>query len=264
MPAKTSTDPSLQKSDAPFVFFALVLGLSVPFWVLGAVWDQEVMPALPISSLMIVCPTLAAVVLRWRAAGRAAVGRLMASMLDARKLGPPTMIALLVLINPVVFAASYVIQIALGVEMPPPEIALRPLLLLLGLFLVAGLLEELGWTGYALEPLLRRWGIVRAGVVIGLVWAVWHFVPLIQADRTIEWIVWWTVWTLAVRVLMVWLYTSSGRSVFGIGLYHALSNVCWQLYPVQGSFFDPRITALVALAVTVALVLVPRLTRQAD
>lgn len=57
------------------------------------------------------------------------------------------------------------------------------------------------------------------------------------------------------RVIIVWLYNNMGKSVFAGALFHTTINVTWQLFPIQGSFFEPRvtgaITALVAAAVAV-------------
>jgi len=101
----------------------------------------------------------------------------------------------------------------------------------------------------------KRWGSLQASLLLGAVWAVIHFVPLAQVHRSLGWIAWWSLWTVSARVIMVWLYNNTGKSVFGVALYHAASNVCWQTFPVHGSFLDPRvatlITTLVAAAVTV-------------
>jgi uncharacterized protein len=67
--------------------------------------------------------------------------------------------------------------------LPHPEI---PLLLGLALWpaLVAGAIaEELGWSGYLIDPLQEHWGALPAAIVVGIVWAVWHIIPLIQAHR---------------------------------------------------------------------------------
>ncbi len=96
--------------------------------------------------------------------------------------------------------------------------------------------------------------MVLAAIIIGVVWAAWHWVALVQADRSAEWIFWWTLWTVALRILMVWLYNTSGESVFGISAFHAMTNVSWQIYPVQGSYFDPEVAALVAGVVAVPIV----------
>jgi len=51
----------------------------------------------------------------------------------------------------------------------------------------------------------------------------------------------------------VWLYNNTGRSVCATALFHMTINVAWQLFPVHGSYFDPRssgvITALIAVII---------------
>ena len=95
----------------------------------------------------------------------------------------------------------------------------------------------------------------RPGILLGLVWAAWHIVPLVQAHRSPAWIAWWSLGTVTTRIVMVWLYNNTGKSVFGVALFHAMINLCWQLFPIHGSYFDPRlnglIMALIAAIVTV-------------
>lgn len=242
------------EAGTPLAFFTLVFALSLPFWVLGYVFDVQLMPGLPLASLMVICPVLAAIILRWRAFGGRRALAFLGRALDVRRLSGPPFIALLILINPLIYVASYAIQGAMGVELPPPDVRLGPTLILLAIFLIAATAEELGWTGHVLEPLRRRWGIAGAGLIIGVVCATWHLVALVQVGRAAEWVLWWALGTVAARVLIVWLYTRTGQSVFGISLYHALSNLCWQTFPVQGSYFDPRIDALVTIVITIAFV----------
>ena len=40
--------------------------------------------------------------------------------------------------------------------------------------IVAGYLEEWGWTGFATPRLLARLGALKAGLVLGLLLGVWH------------------------------------------------------------------------------------------
>jgi membrane protease YdiL (CAAX protease family) len=127
-------------------------------------------------------------------------------------------------------------------------------------FFISALGEELGWSGYALDPMQARWGALGAGLLIGLVSAVWHVVPLLQARRPAEWIAWWGIWTVAGRVLIVWLYNNAGKSVFVAAVFHMMTNVTWQLFPVSGSHFDPRVTGMIEalVAATVVAVWGPR------
>jgi membrane protease YdiL (CAAX protease family) len=62
--------------------------------------------------------------------------------------------------------------------------------------------------------------------------------------------------TVAQRILIVWIYNNAGKSVFAAILFHAMSNLGWQMFPNHGSHYDPRITGLIlafAAAVVTAL-----------
>jgi hypothetical protein len=62
-----NTGTSLNR--ASFKFFLLVIVLSIPFWILGAMADDltKFLPVkLPISSLMAFCPLLAAIILVYK------------------------------------------------------------------------------------------------------------------------------------------------------------------------------------------------------
>ena len=149
------------------------------------------------------------------------------------------------------------------ISIPSPQISVSLAVGLSVVFLVAALFEELGWSGYALDPLQTRFGVIQAGVLLGLVWATWHCLALIQAHRSAGWIGWWALWTVSARVVMTELYNRFGRSVFAMALFHAASNVSWQLFPVRGSHFDPRVTGLITAAMAIVIATGTRLTGEA-
>ena len=159
--------------------------------------------------------------------------------------------------------ASYGILRATHRALPNPDIPWSGAVGLFLVFLVAGMAEEVGFSGYATDPLQARWGPFVAAIIIGVVWAGWHVVALVQAHRPPAWIAWWAVGTVASRVLIVWLYTSTGRSVAAASLYHAMSNLSWQLFPNRGSHFDPQVNALLlVLAATIVTIMwKPRILR---
>jgi membrane protease YdiL (CAAX protease family) len=156
---------------------------------------------------------------------------------------------------PATAALAYVAMRVLDLPLPSPALSISIVPALFLLFFLAAIAEELGWSGYALDPLQNRYGALLASLIIGLVWAAWHVVPLLQVDRAPGWIAWWSVATVATRVLHTWLYNNTGKSVFGAALFHAMTNVSWQMFPNHGSHFDPRITgiilAMVALCITI-------------
>jgi hypothetical protein len=90
---------------------------------------------------------------------------------------------------------------------------------------------------------------------LGSIWAAFHYAALLEANRSISWIAWWSVGTVATRVIMVWLYNNAGKSVVGAALFHMTGNLAWQLFPIRGSYFDPRINGLIT-AIVAAVVIV--------
>jgi uncharacterized protein len=73
--------------------------------------------------------------------------------------------------------------------------------------------------------------------------------------RSAAWIAWWCLYAMASRILIVWLYNNTGKSVFAGALFHATLNLSYMLFPVYGSHFDMRlgglVTAFAAALVTV-------------
>lgn len=237
-------------------FFVLVLGLSIPFWILGAIVEGELLPGLPVSGLAFLIPVTAASILvytRHRAAGVAA---LLGRSFDFKRITLPIWYIPIVLLIPALYALAYGFMQAVGRPVPEPHFNLVAIAALLAALFFGGLAEELGWSGYAIDPMQHRWGALRAALLLGAFWAVWHLVPLVQADRAPSWIAWWSVGTVSLRVLHVWLYNNTGRSVFGQALLHASSNLAWQLFPTAGSHYDPAFTGplLFIAAVVVTLV----------
>jgi membrane protease YdiL (CAAX protease family) len=81
--------------------------------------------------------------------------------------------------------------------------------------LVVGFFEELGWSGFAVPQLRKSYGFLTTGLIVGLLWGVWHF-PLFSGSATTSGevpVLYLAVllfsWLPAYRVLMVWVYDST-------------------------------------------------------
>jgi CAAX protease family protein len=241
---------------SPLKFFLLVFALTVPFWVIGALARFQLLPGVPVAALAVVCPVLAAIILVYRESKLAGVKALLMRSFDYKRIAAKVWFVPILFLLPVVAVLSFMTTRAMGVPIPAPHVAIMPTLELLALFFVAALGEELGWSGYALDPMQKRLNALSAGLLLGLVWAAWHIVPLLQTHRTLDWIAWWCVGTVTLRVVMVWLFNNTGKSVFAAALFHAASNVCWQSFPIHGSYFDPRINGLFMLGVAAVVTIV--------
>ncbi len=194
---------------------------------------------------MFFCPVTAALILVYRENKTAGVTELLKRSFDYKRIRAKVWYAPIVLLMPGVMVLSYGLMRLMGVTLPTPQFPVLAALAMFLAFFIAALGEELGWSGYVIDPMQDRWGALRAGILLGLVWAAWHIVPLVQAHRSPAWIAWWCLSTVATRVLIVWLYNNTGKSVFATALFHTMSNLSWQLFPIHGSYYDPRVTGLI-------------------
>ncbi len=246
---------SLDKQGAPLTFFMLVFVLSIPIWLIGVVWSLELLPGLPVSSLMVLCPVVAASILVYRENKSADVIQLLKRSFDYGRIKAKVWYLPAVFLWPAIAILVYGALRLMRMSLPVPHFQGLATLSMFVAFFVAAIGEELGWSGYAIDPMQERWGALRAGMILGVIWAAWHIIPFLQADRSMTWIAWQCLVLVASRVLYVWIYNNAGKSVFITALGHAILNISWQLFPNQGSHYNPRITGLfttfVAVMVTV-------------
>ncbi len=245
---------SVPPSRSPLVFFVLVFALTIPFWVIGAVTGLHILPGLPVSGLATFCPALAALILVRRENKGAGTAMLLKRAFDYKRIKAKIWYAPILLLMPLVMVLSYGIMRLAGTPVPAPQIVILPTLILCVVFFIGALGEELGWSGYVIDPMQDRWGALQASIVLGLIWAVYHYLGLVQVHRSVEWIAWWSLGTLAARVIIVWLYNNTGRSVFATALFHMMINVTWQLFPINGSYYDPRVSGLISALLAVIII----------
>lgn len=257
-------------AEAPLVkFFGLTLVVSTPFLVLGAAagrladWLPE---NLPTSALMACSPLIAATILVYRAGGSSGLKGFLMRTFDFKRTTNRIWYLPVVFVFPVVMLPlTYAVMRLLGRPLPDPDFAVATVPPLVFTFFIAGFGEELGWTGYATDPMQRRWGALAAAVMLGAFGAAWHITPYIQGGNNATWITGQCLFTVASRVIIVWLYYNTGRSVFAAIVLHTMSNVSWILFPNEGSHYDPLVTGVImtVLAVIVAVWWGPRtLTRR--
>jgi uncharacterized protein len=106
-------------------------------------------------------------------------------------------------------------------------------------FLHTNLWEELGWTGFLQSTLQDRRGPLLASLIVVPFFALFHvparFVagwivddhtPLAQVPAVaVGYFVSTAIVAVFLRVLIMWIYNGSGRSVIVVGLFHSAFNV---------------------------------------
>ena len=236
-------------------FLAILIALSIPFWLGGMVFDRF-LPAsmqvnLPFSALMTFCPAIAAAIMVWRRDGWSGVTALLARTFDIGRIRSVGWLAAAIVLMPAVLGAAFLIMQRMGMPLGQADpIQWTSLPLLFALFFVGAAGEELGWQGYAFELLGNGESILGAALTLGLVWAAWHVIPYVQMGHDWNWVFWQCVVTVFLRVVTVWLYAYGGRSVFVAIVFHAMCNVGFFLFPNHGSLYDPATAALVLAGLT--------------
>ena len=95
---------------------------------------------------------------------------------------------------------------------------------LVSTIVIVGLFEELGWRGFALPRLQRRQPALRAALLLGAIWALWHLPELISDPTGQRPPVQFVVGILAQSVVLAWLYNSTNASLPIVILFHATLN----------------------------------------
>lgn len=93
--------------------------------------------------------------------------------------------------------------------------------------------EEIGWRGYALPRLAARFGLARASLILGVVWASWHLPQFFirEADTYRQSFVVYALQVTALSVAMAWLWARTGGSLLLVMLLHAAVNNAKDIVP---------------------------------
>ncbi len=211
-----------------WVFFGLTFLIS---WGVGAPWifapkamTAWLGPFGPTSPAFFVAawaPTLTAVILTLVKQGLPGLGRLFQGLLRWRPIG---LLILAVAILPMIALLLAWSPFASGKVAPADILVLTPLVLFTTAQIVTNtgpLGEELGWRGYALPRLLTRWGPAVSGLIIGLVWTLWHVPAFLFSDVVglpLASLGWYVLGTVGLSWLMTWLYVRTGGSILIAGV----------------------------------------------
>lgn len=105
------------------------------------------------------------------------------------------------------------------------------------IFLVVGSIitlgEELGWRGYLQEKMLRKFGLKKGFIFLGIIWGYWHLPIILMGfnfpDHPILGaLLLMPLGTVFLAIFMGWLYLRS-RSIWVPALAHASANLFSQL-----------------------------------
>jgi uncharacterized protein len=219
-----------------FLFFFLTFLISWICWLIPVFLDRQIILLRMIGTFG---PLLSALVLSaWKGgwSGKGGLKKLLSPLLKWRV--DPRWYLFAFFGTAIVAAGAIIVQIAAGggeqLEWNDPAqlYLVFPVFLYVLFFSVAG--EETGWRGYALPRLQNAVGPLKASLIIGFIWGVWHL-PLFYIPGNFHQHIPFPLFVLqdiALAVVITWLYNRSGGSLLLVHLFHAASNTTLGVLPV--------------------------------
>ena len=93
-------------------------------------------------------------------------------------------------------------------------------------FIMGPLLEEAGWSGFALPRLQSKFTPFKASLILGILWAIWHlplwFIPG-TAQSTMSFPMFFII-LIALRFIMAWAYNNTNGSLLIAVIFHGFFN----------------------------------------
>lgn len=209
-----------------WLFLALAYGLSWGIAALLILFTDQIVavfgePSLsnPLIILMVYSPGLAGLFLVWRSSGLKGLASFLRRLTLWR--APLRWWLFLVLGVPAVVYTGAAIKGAAGDALPFSSLSQALLALATALFL--GPIEEFGWRGLALPLLQRRFAPFWAGLLLGLIWALWHLPALVMGSGMPQ-----SSWSIApfllgivaISVILTPFFNAAQGSLLVAVLYH--------------------------------------------
>lgn len=181
----------------------------------------------PLFYLAVYAPAIAAIAIVLSKGGAPSLRRYLSRLLLWRS--HPAWYVFLIVGIPLIFFGGSFLKGSLFAG-PFPFSSARALLAALFFSLIKGPVEEIGWRGLALPLLQRRFAPILAGLILGLVWGVWHLPAfLLSGTQQSAWsFTPFFVGSVAISVILTPLFNSSRGSILLPALFHfQLINPIW-------------------------------------
>ena len=248
------------KTKSIIIFFVLTYIISWPFFIIAALAALGILPA-ELEYMWYTgasAPLLAALILIYKEKKGEGIKNLF-------RRGFKYKISKKAWYIPTIFLMPIIFLIALGlifvVEGTIPNPALQFWLLppMLATFFFSALTEELGWRGYAFDPMQDRWKAFGATMILGPIWVIWHlplFISGIIPPGTLIGILGLCLALMGIEIFKTWIYVNTDKSIFTVILFHTAYNICTLFLPNYVAGSGPLITGVTILIIAVVIMVI--------
>ncbi len=254
----------------PWLFFGMTYGLSWGIWAPYILLGKTVNG--PVPALVIACsmPSLAGILLTHLTSDNIHRRDFWKRVVNFKLIASGWLVVIVCLF-PFLLTLGLLTDKLFGGAFPPlgeaEQTLAQPaaLLLYIGANLIGGPLgEELGWRGFALDRLQKKWNALVASLVLGIIWAAWHL-PLFFIKGTPQqglgfgtfrfWL--FCLLVVCLSVLTTWVYNNTHRSTLSAVLMHFMFNSTYGFIeqggqPLPQSTFAAN-TGIIAVAAVIVI-----------
>jgi membrane protease YdiL (CAAX protease family) len=240
-------------------FYLLAFGITWVGMVPGALGSHGIAPFdrpwfQVLTIFYAVGPALAALIVSRLADGKTGLQELFHGLMRWR-VGPGWY--LVSVLGPfVLFVVAQIITKRLGLSVIPrgmPVAAFPAVILVFAISLFANTCEEIGWRGFALPRLQKRFNALMATLVVGVLWGLWHLPLFLWLGQPMsESPIALFISMVANAFILTWIYNSTQGSIALVALFHFAGNV----FGATVSGVSPVAYALVNVVVAITLLAV--------
>ncbi len=170
-----------------------------------------------------------------------------------------------VLLFPAVLLCVWVVFAAAGGILPPEQFPIwfLPLAFLYIFTCMGPLGEELGWRGFLLKRVLPQWGVLKSGLILGLIWSAWHL-PLFLIPGTIQQeigkmgflvaVCGYFLYTTCISLLITILYARTEGNLLLCMVFHTVCNMSLGVAPIILIKTGAAILLIILIVTTILIV----------
>jgi membrane protease YdiL (CAAX protease family) len=118
--------------------------------------------------------------------------------------------------------------------------------------------EEIGWRGYVLPRLQKKFNVLTSTLILGVIWGLWHLPKFLSQWNPVAF-AWFMVHIMAFAVIMTWLYNGTKGSLLLVTIAHASANTIGIFLPLANTVSSENMGAYIGyvlLEVMVAITII--------
>jgi len=243
-----------QKNKFAVAFFVLTFLFTLPAYTLVALATNNIIFTSEMVYFFIPltapAPIAAALILTSKENGWGGAKKLLGRAFDLRRIAKKIWYAPTLFLVPFIFFLALGLMIIIGKQIPAAQFPVVMLPVLFIAFFVMALGEEVGWMGYAFEPMQSQGNAFKATLLLGLIWAAWHLPFYLFMIANPVFIIAQILLLIGLRFLHVWIFNNTGKSVFATILFHAVYNA------TNGALPNYQVSMPLGVVITSSFVLI--------